>query len=120
MPEPYTYRVKEILRTLDGDTVDCCIDLGFGLEATFRFRLAGIDTPERTEPRWAEAKFLTGSWLASAMISHDLTVTTSRRTDATVGIGDGAFGRWLGTFECPSMGRQLVDVLTDEGWASNG
>ena len=42
----YTYKVKEINRVVDGDTVDITIDLGFGLTKKERVRVAGIDTPE--------------------------------------------------------------------------
>lgn len=42
----YEYRVKEVLRVVDGDTIDVAIDLGFDIAFTSRVRLAGIDTPE--------------------------------------------------------------------------
>lgn len=42
----YEYRVKKVLRVVDGDTIDVDIDLGFNVSYTQRVRLAGIDTPE--------------------------------------------------------------------------
>lgn len=42
----YEYRVKQILKVVDGDTIDVDIDLGFSVSYTQRVRLAGIDTPE--------------------------------------------------------------------------
>jgi micrococcal nuclease len=42
----YEYYVKEVLRVVDGDTIDVAIDLGFDIAFTSRVRLAGIDTPE--------------------------------------------------------------------------
>ena len=42
----YEYRVKEVLKVVDGDTIDVVIDLGFDISFTSRVRLAGIDTPE--------------------------------------------------------------------------
>jgi len=42
----YEYRVKQILKVVDGDTIDVVIDLGFDISFTSRVRLAGIDTPE--------------------------------------------------------------------------
>lgn len=42
----YEYRVKKVLRVVDGDTIDVDIDLGFSISFTQRVRLAGIDTPE--------------------------------------------------------------------------
>ena len=44
--EPYIYRIKEIYKVIDGDTIDASIDLGFGIYLTRKIRLAGIDTPE--------------------------------------------------------------------------
>jgi len=42
----YEYKIKEVSRVVDGDTVDLIIDLGFSLTKKERVRLAGIDTPE--------------------------------------------------------------------------
>jgi micrococcal nuclease len=42
----YEYRVKEVTKIIDGDTIDVNIDLGFDISFHSRVRLAGIDTPE--------------------------------------------------------------------------
>ncbi len=42
----YTYRIKEVVRVIDGDTVDVLIDLGFYLSARKRIRFLSIDTYE--------------------------------------------------------------------------
>jgi len=42
----YEYRVKQVVKVVDGDTIDVVIDLGFDISYTSRVRLAGIDTPE--------------------------------------------------------------------------
>jgi micrococcal nuclease len=42
----YEYKVKEVVKVVDGDTIDVIIDLGFDLSKKERVRLAGIDTPE--------------------------------------------------------------------------
>jgi micrococcal nuclease len=44
--DPYIYRIKDIHKVVDGDTIDADIDLGFDISLTKRIRLAGIDTPE--------------------------------------------------------------------------
>jgi len=44
--DPYIYRIKSVLKVVDGDTIDASIDLGFDISLTKRIRLAGIDTPE--------------------------------------------------------------------------
>lgn len=42
----YVYGVIGEPRVLDGDTIDCTIDLGFSIRFAARVRLAGIDAPE--------------------------------------------------------------------------
>ena len=44
--DPYIYRIKQVLKVVDGDTIDASIDLGFDISLEKRIRLAGIDTPE--------------------------------------------------------------------------
>ena len=43
----YNFRVTEINKVLDGDTIDVTIDLGFDLYKKERVRIAGVDTPEK-------------------------------------------------------------------------
>jgi micrococcal nuclease len=42
----YEYRVKNVTKIVDGDTIDVVIDLGFDIYFSSRVRLAGIDAPE--------------------------------------------------------------------------
>ncbi len=44
--DPYIYRIKSVIKVVDGDTIDALIDLGFDISLEKRIRLAGIDTPE--------------------------------------------------------------------------
>ena len=41
----YNFRVTEINRVLDGDTIDVTIDLGFDLYKKERVRVAGVGVP---------------------------------------------------------------------------
>lgn len=50
----YTYQAT-ITRWVDGDTVDLAVDAGFHVTINGRFRLHGVNTPERGRPGWAEA-----------------------------------------------------------------
>ena len=43
----YNFRVTEINRVVDGDTIDVTIALGFDLYKKERVRVAGVDTPEK-------------------------------------------------------------------------
>jgi len=56
----YTYRVKEIVKIYDGDTIQVILDLGFGIYKHETIRLLGIDTPE-----------LRGDEYESGIISRD-------------------------------------------------
>lgn len=51
----YRYRAT-ISRWVDGDTFDARVDLGFTVHVEQRFRLAGLDTPERGRPGATEAR----------------------------------------------------------------
>jgi micrococcal nuclease len=54
----YIYKA-ELIRVVDGDTVDLIIDLGFDTSRKERFRLYGIDAPEMRTEAGKEAK----AWL---------------------------------------------------------
>ena len=41
----YQYKISEVLRVIDGDTVDVMIDLGFNILMKQRIRLSHIDAP---------------------------------------------------------------------------
>lgn len=51
---PYQYSAH-VVRWVDGDTVDLAVDVGFYITTNARFRLWGIDTPERGQPLHDEA-----------------------------------------------------------------
>lgn len=57
-PPDYTYRAT-VINVVDGDTIDVIVDLGFRMATTQRLRLARVDTPERNQQGYAEAKALT-------------------------------------------------------------
>lgn len=82
--QAWGFPVLAVDRVVDGDTVDLLVDVGFHLTAVQRFRLLGVDTPERGEPGWSEATAALNRWLYE---SDELRVI-SRKSDS--------FGRWLG------------------------
>jgi micrococcal nuclease len=53
----YEYEVREIVKVVDGDTVDFLIDLGFGIYTKQRVRLNRIDAPETLTKDETEKKF---------------------------------------------------------------
>jgi micrococcal nuclease len=52
----YTYTIKEIIKYIDGDTVDVIVDLGFHVTIKKRVRLHGINTPETRTRNKSEKK----------------------------------------------------------------
>jgi micrococcal nuclease len=79
----YHYR-GTLLHTVDGDTVDMEIDLGFYVHTRMRFRLEGIDTPERGQTGYDTAT----EHLNRLLKDRDICVESSKT---------GKFGRWLAT-----------------------
>ena len=69
-PDTYTYRVKSIVKIVDGDTFDCDIDLGFSVVLSKqRIRLMGVDTWEsRTRDKEEKAKGLIAKQFTKDML----------------------------------------------------
>ena len=73
----YQYKAK-ITRIIDGDTVDCDIDLGFKvILAKQRIRLYGIDTPESRTRDKVEKKYglLAKKFLVDFIEAEDYQIT---------------------------------------------
>jgi micrococcal nuclease len=89
----YEYRVKQVLKVVDGDTIDVDIDLGFNISYTQRVRLAGIDTPEsRTKDLTEKALGLESKkYLETLLKSAKLIVIKTEKPDSTE-----KYGRILG------------------------
>ena len=85
----------EILRVIDGDTVDVDIDLGFGVwMRKERIRLHGIDTPEsRTRDKEEKIYGLAAKEIVKSYLKAGSTQILQTEKDAT-----GKFGRILGKF----------------------
>jgi endonuclease YncB( thermonuclease family) len=51
----WNYRAK-FIRAIDGDTIEVDIDLGFDITLNKHIRLVSVNTPERGQPGYQEAK----------------------------------------------------------------
>ena len=119
----YNFRVVEINRVLDGDTIDVTIDLGFDLFKKERVRVAGVDTPEK-RTRDLEEKALgidATNWLKEKLEGalagvDDLVI----RTELVGGVGK--YGRLLGWLYLGDGDVSLNEAMIDEGyaWAYDG
>ena len=114
----YNFRVTEITKVLDGDTIDVLIDLGFDLFKKERVRIAGVDTPEK-RTRNLEEKELgidATNWLKEKLEStlagdDELTI----RTELVGGVGK--YGRLLGWLYVGESNVSLNEQMITEGYA---
>ena len=114
----YNFRVTEITKVLDGDTIDVIIDLGFDLSKKERVRVAGVDTPEK-RTRNQEEKALgidATNWLKEklegAILGDDDLII---RTELVGGMGK--YGRLLGWLYIGDSPVSLNEQMITEGYA---
>ena len=119
----YNFRVIEITKVLDGDTIDVLIDLGFDLYKKERVRVAGVDTPEkRTKDEEEKAlgydatKWLQDKLEGAINGDDDLVI----RTELVGGVGK--YGRLLGWLYIGDSEVSLNEQMIEEGyaWAYDG
>jgi micrococcal nuclease len=116
----YEYKCN-VVKIIDGDTVDVDIDLGFGVWLTDeRVRIMGIDTPESRTRDKVEKKF---GLAAKARLKDLLGKSAVLKTQVNKDGEDmkGKFGRILGDFTVydhkKDAWRPVTKVLMEEGHA---
>jgi len=114
----YEYRTN-LLKVVDGDTVDVDIDLGFGIWLrNERVRIMGIDTPESRTRNKVEKLFgkAAGKRLKELLGKSPVLKTQVARDGEDM---KGKFGRILGDFDvyCPTTDswRPVTEVMSSEG-----
>jgi micrococcal nuclease len=110
--DPYIYRVKQVLKVVDGDTIDVDIDLGFDISLTKRVRLSGVDTPEsRTTNLKEKALGLeVKEWLKKNLDGKKNVLIKTELPDSTE-----KYGRILGRLYVDDV--CLNDRMISEGYA---
>lgn len=98
----YVY-AAQLVKVVDGDTLDVLTDLGFHIRIQQRIRLLGVNCPEHGSPAGDAATAYTARWLAEN--GPELVLRTE--LDKTE-----KYGRILGTI---SVGARTlnVDLVTD-------
>jgi micrococcal nuclease len=92
----YEYAIKEVIKVVDGDTIDILIDLGFDLTKKERVRLAGIDTPEsRTRDLEEKAMGIEAKEFLTRRLTDGVASGLRVKTEK-----DGKYGRMLGWLFC--------------------
>ena len=106
----YNYKIKEVIRVIDGDTLVITIDLGFNLALTQPIRIKGINSPEMrsSNPQekvlaLADKTFVEG-WLQGKI----LFITTTK---------DDKYGRILGDIICDKTKENLSELMIAAGHA---
>jgi len=110
----YEYRVKQVLKIVDGDTIDVDIDLGFDISFTSRVRLAGIDTPEsRTTDKKEKALGLEVKQRLKDLLSKSSSVVIkTEKPDSTE-----KYGRVLGWLFIDGAEKSVNEALIADGYA---
>jgi micrococcal nuclease len=114
----YEYKCN-VVKVVDGDTVDVDIDLGFGVWLKDeRVRIMGIDTPEsRTSDKVEKLFGLAAKEKLKSMLGETPTLKTQVNKDGED--MKGKFGRILGDFDVydaeKDAWRPATDVLIETG-----
>ena len=90
MYDPYIY-ICEIVKVVDGDTIDCAVSLGFDVSVRQRIRLYGVDAPESRTRDLEQKKYGKASKrFVKDFLNSDYILLKTREK--------GKYGRYLGDF----------------------
>ncbi len=112
--DPYIYRIKDIHKVVDGDTIDASIDLGFDISLEKRIRLAGVDTPESRTADVNEKKYGLESkeWLKKRCENAKDILIKTELPDSTE-----KYGRIIGHLYINGEETSLNNQMIVEGYA---
>ena len=110
----FEYRVKQVMKVVDGDTIDVDIDLGFSISYSQRLRLAGIDTPEsRTTDKLEKSLGLESKeYLKSKLKDAKDIVVRTEKPDSSE-----KYGRILGWVYVNGDSKSLNEQMIEDGYA---
>lgn len=101
-----------VTEVIDGDTIGCRVDLGFGVHYDDRFRLFGIDAPElRGDDRLDGLR--SKQWLIERILARHVKVKTHK--DKKDRDKKGKYGRYLA--EVVHAGQNIGDAMVADGLA---
>ena len=102
----YTYNI-ELLRVVDGDTIDAKIDLGFDVSIKKRVRFLGVDTPEsRTRDLEEKARGLAAKERVKELLEGANTIQLNSH-------GVGKYGRCLGELSVDKIdGKECLTLVS--------
>lgn len=107
----HVYRIAQVVRVVDGDTLWARVDVGFRFLALVNLRLAGIDCPETHKgSAYERAKAAEAKALALAFLAGHGWLWAATEPDPD------DFGRWLADVwaETPTGAEPVVEHLADQ------
>lgn len=110
----FEYRVKQITKIVDGDTIDVDIDLGFNISYSQRLRLAGIDTPEsRTSDKFEKTLGIESKEYLKYKFkdAKDIVVKTEKPDSSE------KYGRILGWIYLDGNTKSVNEQMIEDGYA---
>jgi micrococcal nuclease len=93
-----------VTNIVDGDTIDITLDLGYQVATKQRIRLLGVDTPERGEEGYLEAK----AFVSESLLGEEVMIE-SFKSDS--------FGRYLAYVYPHKSIISINDALIQSGLA---
>ena len=105
----YEYKVNEIKKVYDGDTITVSIDLGMGVSRVEKIRLADINAPEvRGDER--EAGLVSRDWLKARLADAEAAGTDI--IIRTIRDKKGKYGRYIGKIYIDNIyvNQEMIDV----------
>ena len=110
----FEYRIKQVTKVVDGDTIDVDIDLGFSISYSQRLRLAGIDTPEsRTTDKLEKTLGIESKDYLKYKLkdAKDIVVKTEKPDSSE------KYGRILGWVYVDGNTKSLNEQMIEDGYA---
>jgi len=119
--DPYIYRIKSVLKVVDGDTIDAAIDLGFDISLSKRIRLAGVDTPESrtTDVKEKALGLEVKEWLKKKLEGQTDIIVKTELPDSTEKYGRILGHLFIGDKEVSAVNKKksVNNQMIDEGYA---
>jgi len=103
----------ELIRVVDGDTIDCWIDLGFKIRIKSRVRYMRLDTWESRTRNLEEKK----KGLAAKEYVKDLLENSDGGKFSIISHGKGKYGRVLGELFVKGHEKSVNELLKENGHA---
>jgi len=119
--DPYIYRIKSVLKVVDGDTIDAAIDLGFDISLSKRIRLAGVDTPESrtTDVKEKALGIESKEWLKKKLEGQTDIIVKTELPDSTEKYGRILGHLFIGDKEVSAVNKKksVNNQMIEEGYA---